>query len=136
MSDSSPVSGLSEASGVRLSWVEVPQESPKNLKPRKKYYFSEASKYTFLSTCSTLGFYKLTKSCILKSRIHGGFGDLKVSRKSEKSGKISKKREVVVSTWGKTAVVENSLFSPRKKKAFVKPRIHDGFGDLKVTKKV
>ncbi len=35
MSNSSLVSGLSEASGVELSWVEVSQESLKNLKNRK-----------------------------------------------------------------------------------------------------
>ncbi len=42
VSNSSPVSGLSEASGVKLSWAEVSQESLKNFKPQKLYYSVEA----------------------------------------------------------------------------------------------
>ena len=37
--NSSLVSGLSEVSGVKLSWVEVSQESPKNRKTKKAAYF-------------------------------------------------------------------------------------------------
>ena len=33
----------------------------------------EASKYSFLSKCSTHGYYSLRKSCILKPRIRGSF---------------------------------------------------------------
>ena len=36
VSNSSLVSGLSEASGVKLSWVEVSQESPKNEKTNQE----------------------------------------------------------------------------------------------------
>ena len=46
MSNSSLVSGLSEASGAKFSWVKVSQKVGKtsNL---KNYYFLEASKYNF-----------------------------------------------------------------------------------------
>ncbi len=44
----------------------------------QNYNEFEAFKYRSFSKCSTLGYYILRKSCILKPRIHGSFGGSKV----------------------------------------------------------
>ena len=43
----------------------------------KNYYFWEASKYNFSSTCSTHGYYMLTNMCILKPPKSSSFWGLK-----------------------------------------------------------
>ena len=57
----------------------------------------------------TFGCYMFTKSCILKPRIHGSFGDLKVSRKVRKK---SKKQigKVIVSPREKQLSLESRRF--------------------------